>query len=183
MEVAARSFPGEVVEYAIRDPRSKRYFASVTHGQFGPHLFYADDPAGQWQQAEGPAFPSNTGAAVERIWVIEPGVGDGELWCGVAPAALFHSSDGGKTWSLVQSLWDVPERAKWNPGAGGLCLHSICPWPGDAQAPGDRHFGRRRLADRGCRQELATRRSRGLVPALPAGGGPRTTRTCTACTT
>lgn len=93
MEVAARSFPGEVVEYAIRDPRSKRYFASVTHGQFGPHLFYTDDPAGQWQQAEGPAFPSNTGAALERIWVIEPGIGDGELWCGVAPAALFHSKD------------------------------------------------------------------------------------------
>jgi len=33
----------------------------------------------------------------------------------------------------VQSLWDVPERAKWNPGAGGLCLHSICPWPGEAR--------------------------------------------------
>ena len=133
MQVAARSFPGEVVEYAIRDPRSKRYFASVTHGQFGPHLFYTDDPAGQWQQAEGPAFPADTGAALERIWVIEPGISDGELWCGVAPAALFHSKDGGKSWALVQSLWDVPERAKWNPGAGGLCLHSICPWPGDAR--------------------------------------------------
>ena len=133
MQIATRSFPGEVVEYAIRDARSGRYFASVTHGQFGPHLFYADDPAGQWQQAEGPAFPSGTGAAVERIWVVEPGVADGELWCGVAPAALFHSKDGGKSWSLVQSLWDVPERAKWNPGAGGLCLHSICPWPGDSR--------------------------------------------------
>ena len=131
MEIATRSFPGEVVEYAIRDPRSGRYFASVTHGQFGPHLFYTDDPTGQWQQAEGPAFPSGAGAAVERIWVVEPGVADGELWCGVAPAALFHSKDGGKSWSLVQSLWDVPERAKWYPGAGGLCLHSICPWPGD----------------------------------------------------
>jgi photosystem II stability/assembly factor-like uncharacterized protein len=131
MEIATRSFPGEVVEYAIRDSRSGRYFASVTHGQFGPHLFYTDDPTGQWQQAEGPAFPSGANAAVERIWVVEPGVADGELWCGVAPAALFHSRDGGKSWSLVQSLWDVPERAKWNPGAGGLCLHSICPWPGD----------------------------------------------------
>ena len=35
MEVAARSFPGEVVEYAIRDPRSKRYFASVTMANSG----------------------------------------------------------------------------------------------------------------------------------------------------
>ena len=117
----------------MRDPRSGRYFAGVTHGQFGPHLFYADDPTGKWQQAEGPAFPSGANAAVERIWVVEPGVADGELWCGVAPAALFRSSDGGKSWSLVQGLWDVPERPQWEPGAGGLCLHSICPWPGDPQ--------------------------------------------------
>ena len=54
--------------------------------------------------------PPSAGAAVERIWVIEPGVADGELWCGVAPAALFRSGDGGKSWALVQGLWDVPER-------------------------------------------------------------------------
>jgi photosystem II stability/assembly factor-like uncharacterized protein len=53
------------------------------------------------------------------------------LWCGGAPAALFRSGDGGKTWALVQGLWDVPTRPQWEPGAGGLCLHSIVPWPGD----------------------------------------------------
>ena len=31
----------------------------------------------------------------------------------------------------MEGLWNVPERPKWEPGAGGLCLHSICPWPGD----------------------------------------------------
>ena len=45
-EIAARAFPGEVVEFATRDPRTGRYFAGVTHGQFGPHLFYSDDPTG-----------------------------------------------------------------------------------------------------------------------------------------
>jgi photosystem II stability/assembly factor-like uncharacterized protein len=129
--VKARAFAGESVDFAARDARTGRYFAGVTHGQFGPHLFYADDPAGKWQQAEGLAFPKAAGAAVERIWVVEPGVGEGELWCGVAPAALFRSGDGGKSWSLVQGLWDVPQRPHWEPGAGGLCLHSICPWPGD----------------------------------------------------
>jgi photosystem II stability/assembly factor-like uncharacterized protein len=132
-EIAGRAFAGEVVEYAIRDPRSGRYFAAVTTGQFGPHLFYSDNPIKGWQQAEGPAFPSAANAAVERIWIVEPGVADGELWCGVAPAALFRSGDGGKTWSLVEGLWNVPERPHWEPGAGGLCLHSICPWPGDAK--------------------------------------------------
>jgi photosystem II stability/assembly factor-like uncharacterized protein len=130
-EMAARAFPGEVVEFAMRDPRSGRYLAAVTHGQFGPHLFYSDEPAGEWQQAEGPAFPPGTSAAVERIWVVQPGEADGELWCGVAPAALFRSGDGGRTWALVEGLWNVPERAHWEGGAGGLCLHSICPWPGD----------------------------------------------------
>ena len=96
-EMAARAFPGEVVEFAVRDPRSGRYFSAVTHGQFGPHLFYTDDPTGKWEQAEGPAFPSGAGAAVERIWVVQPGESDGELWCGVAPAALFRSGDGGRT--------------------------------------------------------------------------------------
>ena len=174
--MAARAFPGEVVEFATRDPRSGRYFASVTHGQFGPHLFYTDDPPGKWQQAEGPAFPSGAGAAVERIWVVEPGVGDGELWCGVAPAALFRSGDGGKSWALVQGLWDVPARPQWEGGAGGLCLHSICPWPGDAQASGRRHLVGRRVAHRRWRRELAARRH-GPGAALPARGGARATRT------
>ena len=88
-------------------------------------------PTRTWEQAEGPAFPAAANAAVERIWVVEPGVGDGVLWCGVAPAALFRSGDGGKSWALVEGLWNVPERPQWEPGAGGLCLHSICPWPGD----------------------------------------------------
>ena len=131
LKIAGRAFAGETVEFATRDRRSGRYFAAVTHGQFGPHLFYADDPTKEWKQAEGPAFPAAADAAIERIWVVEPGVGDGVLWCGVAPAALFRSSDGGKSWALVEGLWNVPDRGKWEPGAGGLCLHSICPWPGE----------------------------------------------------
>jgi photosystem II stability/assembly factor-like uncharacterized protein len=130
-EMAVRAFAGEAVEFATRDPRSGRYFASVTNGQFGPHLFYADDPTAPWTQAEGPAFPAGAGAAVERVWVVQPGERDGELWCGVAPAALFRSGDGGRSWTLVEGLWNVPERSQWNPGAGGLCLHSICHWPRD----------------------------------------------------
>jgi molybdopterin converting factor small subunit/photosystem II stability/assembly factor-like uncharacterized protein len=131
MDVAARKFVGQEVEFALRDPRSGRYVASVTHGQFGPHLYVADDPAGDWEQANGPAFPEDAGATVTRIWVVHPGEEDGVLWAGVAPAALFRSEDGGLTWSLNRALWDDPTRPQWEGGAGGLCLHSICPWPGD----------------------------------------------------
>jgi hypothetical protein len=131
MEIALRLFPGEVVEYACRDPRSGRCFASVTHGQFGPHVYWADDPAGQWTEAEGPAFPAASGAKLDRTWVVVPGVEEGVLWAGVQPAALFRSADDGRTWELNQALWDEPTRELWEPGAGGLCLHSICPWPGE----------------------------------------------------
>ncbi len=133
LEVAARRFAGQAVEYALRDPRSGWCFASVTHGQFGPHLFRSRDPEApdeSWEQAAGLAFPEDAGAAVERIWVVEPGE-DGVLWAGVAPAALFRSGDDGGSWELVRGLWDEPARAQWKGGAGGLCLHSICPWPGE----------------------------------------------------
>ncbi|MBV8199058.1 MAG: MoaD/ThiS family protein [Acidobacteria bacterium] len=134
LEVAARRFAGQPVEYALRDPRSGRCFASVTHGHFGPHLFFTSDPEapdGSWEQAAGPAFPEGAGAAVERIWVVEPGSEDSVLWAGVAPAALFRSGDGGRSWELVRGLWDEPSRPQWQPGFGGLCLHSICPWSGE----------------------------------------------------
>ncbi len=44
---------------------------------------------------------------------------------------LFKSTDGGISWELVRSLWDHPTRPDWTPGGGGLCLHSIAPWPGE----------------------------------------------------
>lgn len=131
MSIVHRLFAGQVVEYACRDARSGTYYASVTHGQFGPHLYYTDDPSAEWTEAEGPAFPDDADAAVDRIWVIEPAVDDKALWAGVAPAALFRSEDGGKTWELNRALWNDPTRPKWEGGMGGLCLHSICPWPAD----------------------------------------------------
>lgn len=132
MEVAARRFSGQTVEYAVRDARSGTYLASVTHGQYGPRLYLSDDPmATEWEQASGPAFPEDADAAIERTWVIQPGEEEGVLWAGVAPAALFRSEDGGRTWSLNRPLWDEPSRPKWEPGFGGLCLHSIATWSGD----------------------------------------------------
>ncbi len=132
MSLAARAFAGMAVEYAMRDPRSGSYLASVTHGQFGPHVFLAQDPTGEWDQSDGPAFPEGEDASVARIWKIEPGDEDGVVYAGVDPAALFESRDGGRTWRLNRGLWDQPSRVEeWTPGAGGLALHSICPWPGD----------------------------------------------------
>ena len=130
-EIGPRAFAGQVVEYALRDARTGICFASVTHGQHGPHVYYTEDPTGEWVEAKGPAFPSDAGATVERTWIIEPGEEEGVLWAGVDPAALFRSADDGRSWTLVRSLWDEPSRPRWQPGGGGLCLHSISTWPGD----------------------------------------------------
>jgi photosystem II stability/assembly factor-like uncharacterized protein/molybdopterin converting factor small subunit len=130
-EIATRAFPGNVVEYAMRDPRSGRYLASVTSGFYGPRVMYTDDPTGEWEQAKGPALPEETDVSLERVWTIVPGEEDGVLYAGAAPATLFESTDGGATWELNRALWDQPTRKDWQPGAGGLALHSICTWPGD----------------------------------------------------
>jgi photosystem II stability/assembly factor-like uncharacterized protein len=130
-EIAARAFAGSTVEYAMRDPRTGRTFASVTSGFYGPRLMYTDDPAGEWEHAATLAMPEDTGATLERIWVVRTGEDEGVLYAGIDPAALFESRDGGTTWELNRPFWDQPTRPEWSPGNGGLCLHSIATWPGD----------------------------------------------------
>lgn len=51
----------------------------------------------------------------------------GVIYAGVEPAGLFRSDDGGRTWAHVSGLTEHPTRSAWQPGAGGLCLHSIVP--------------------------------------------------------
>jgi molybdopterin converting factor small subunit len=131
MEVAARAFEGRTVEFATYDASTGTYLASVTDDHFGPRIFYSADATKGWEPSDGPVFPEDTGASVERIWTIESGAADGVVYAGVAPAALFRSDDGGRTWGLNRGLWNTPGRENWQPGGGGLCLHSIAPWPGD----------------------------------------------------
>ena len=130
-DVTARAFPGQAVEYATRDRRTGRYLASVTSWFYGPKIWVTDDPAGEWQQSDGLALPEGEDAALERIWVIVPGEQDGLVYAGGDPGVLFESRDGGLSWELNRGLWDHPTRPTWTPGNGGLCLHTIVPWPGD----------------------------------------------------
>ncbi|HEX2088201.1 MAG TPA: hypothetical protein VHF89_21115 [Solirubrobacteraceae bacterium] len=130
-EVTARAFAGEPVECAVRDPRSGRLLAGMTSPFYGPKVFHADDPNGEWEQAEGIELPSGGEQALKRMWVITPGERDGTLYAGGDPGVLFESRDGGATWELNRALWEHPTRDRWQPGGGGLCLHSIVPWPGE----------------------------------------------------
>lgn len=132
-KTAARAFAGEPVEYALRDPRSGRAIASVTSAFYGPKIWYADDPAGEWNEAKGVALPEGGDAALERIWVIVTGEEEGTLYAGGDPGVLFESRDGGDTWELNRALWEHKTKEDWQPGGGGLCLHSIVPWPAEPE--------------------------------------------------
>jgi photosystem II stability/assembly factor-like uncharacterized protein len=130
-EVTSRAFAGQPVEYAMRDPRTGRVLAALTSPFYGPKIFVAEDPAGEWEQAGGIELPEGGDAALERIWVIVAGEDEQTVYAGGDPGVLFVSRDGGLSWELQRSLWEHPTRPDWQAGGGGLCLHSIVPWPGD----------------------------------------------------
>ena len=131
--VKARAFAGETVEYALRDTRTGTLFASVTSAFYGPKIWRTDDAAGEWEQAAGVELPEGGDAALERIWTIVTGEADGTLYAGGDPGVLFESRDGGATWELNQALWERQAEGKWQPGGGGLCLHTITTWPGEPE--------------------------------------------------
>ncbi|HXF98108.1 MAG TPA: hypothetical protein VNJ46_05795 [Gaiellaceae bacterium] len=131
LEIAVRRFAGEPVEFATRDPRTGRYLAAVTSAFYGPKLFVAEDPGGEWEQAQGLELPEESDTALTRLWTVVPGEEERLLYAGGDPAVLFESRDGGLTWRLNRGFWEQPGRDRWQPGGGGLCLHSIATWPGD----------------------------------------------------
>lgn len=133
-EISARAFAGQPVDFALRDPTSGRLLAALTSPFYGPKIFYTDGAAdGEWEQAAGIGLPEGGEQALERIWVIARGARAGTLYAGADPGVLFESSDAGASWQINAGLWEQPSRPHWQPGGGGLCLHSICPWPQDPQ--------------------------------------------------
>ncbi|MHB8410774.1 MAG: WD40/YVTN/BNR-like repeat-containing protein [Candidatus Acidiferrales bacterium] len=62
----------------------------------------------------------------KRVWHLEPSLTDPDtVYAGVEDAALFHSTDGAQNWHELSGLRGHGTGPKWQPGAGGLCLHTI----------------------------------------------------------
>jgi hypothetical protein len=62
----------------------------------------------------------------KRVWHLEPSLTDPDtVYAGVEDAALFKTIDGGKTWNELSGLREHGSGPKWQPGAGGMCLHTI----------------------------------------------------------
>jgi photosystem II stability/assembly factor-like uncharacterized protein len=70
----------------------------------------------------------------KRVWHLEPSLDDpGTVYAGVEDAAIFRSADGGESWKELSGLRGHGTGPKWQPGAGGLCLHTIILDPSNPQ--------------------------------------------------
>lgn len=127
---------GQNVMHMTFDSRSGTMLAAVGDPWFGSRVYRSTDLGNTWDEpTSGPTFPAETGLTLTKIWHVEPGRPEepGVLYAGVEPAALFKSTDAGDTWEFIQSLNDHPSRSSWQPGAGGMGLHTIVLDPTDVQ--------------------------------------------------
>lgn len=106
-------------------------FAAGGNAWYGPTVFRSSDSGTSWTQSSRGLDYGAEGEKVTTIWNLTPS--DGLLYAGVEPAGLFRSADDGQSWEHVAGLREHPSRPEWQPGAGGLCLHSIAPHPTDPE--------------------------------------------------
>jgi BNR/Asp-box repeat len=118
---------GWEVFHAVQDPRDGSVYAATNSFLYGGTVHRSTDLGATWSRAEEIGLPEDSGLKLEKTWHVEPGREDepGRLWLGGAPGVLFRSDDNGSTWEVVESVLRHPTRDRWNPGAGGMCCHSI----------------------------------------------------------
>src|SRR5215831_3726478 len=127
--------PVYAMAYDGREGRHRLWWSQQSF-RWGCSLVSSDDYGRTVTEPEAYSvkFPEAAGLTLKNIWQIHVPAGEDDkntLYCGVEPSALFVSGDAGKTWSPVNGLLEHPHRAKWTPGGGGQCLHTIVPHPTD----------------------------------------------------
>jgi photosystem II stability/assembly factor-like uncharacterized protein len=146
-DVAGPHFGGWEVYHVAGSPVDPdRLYASQSTGWFG-QLIQRSDDGGQTWEAVGKDFEyagvpgthqwyDGTPHPWEfaRVWHLEPSLTDLDtVYAGVEDAALFRSTDGGDSWQELRGLREHGSGSQWQPGAGGMCLHTIIQDPQNAQ--------------------------------------------------
>lgn len=114
-----------------------RLYASQSSGWFGQLIQRSDDGGQTWQAVNNQfTYEGNPGThqwfdgsqrpwEFKRIWQLTPAPDHPDrVYAGAEDAALFRSDDGGQSWHELSALRAV-KGALWQPGAGGMCLHTI----------------------------------------------------------
>lgn len=124
-------FEGMPIYHATSDGKS--LYASAANDHWGPAIRRSTSWGARWAKHDAaPRYAETTGLSVDRVWNLALAE-DGALYAGVEPAGLFVSRDEARTWESVEGFNAQPGRKEWTPGGGGLCLHTILPYPGDAR--------------------------------------------------
>jgi photosystem II stability/assembly factor-like uncharacterized protein len=120
-----------------------RLYASQSTGWFGQIIQRSNDGGQTWEPVGNKfAYEGNPGTHLwydgtphpwefKRVWRLEPSLTDPDtVYAGVEDAAMFRSTDGGQTWNELAGLREAKSNL-WQPGAGGMCLHTIILDPSD----------------------------------------------------
>jgi len=138
-DVGGPHFAGWEIYHVAGSPHDPdRLWASQSNGWFGQQIQRSDDGGVSWnpvgsdfayagvpgthQWYDGTPHPWE----FARVWHLEPSLHDRDtVYAGVEDAALFRSTDAGASWHEVRGLREHGSGAQWQPGAGGMCLHTI----------------------------------------------------------
>ena len=138
-KVEGPHFAGWDIYHAKGSPVDpNRLYASQTSGWFGQVIQRSNDGGKTWEAA-GNKFVYEGDAGThqwydgtphpwefKRVWHLEPSLTDPDtVFAGVEDAAIFRSTDGAKTWHEMPGLRGHGSGPRWQPGAGGMCLHTI----------------------------------------------------------
>ncbi len=138
-EVSGPHFAGWEVYHVAGSPVDpSRLYASQSTSWFGQLLQRSDDGGKTWEPVgndfsyagvpgthqwyDGTPHPWE----FARVWHLEPSLTERDtVYAGVEDAALFRSTDAGATWHELRGLREHGSGSQWQPGAGGMCLHTI----------------------------------------------------------
>ena len=146
-EVSGPHFAGWEVYHIKGSPADPdRIYASQSSGWFGQIIQRSNDGGRSWEPVGNEfAYDGVPGThqwydgtphpwEFKRVWHLEPSLTDPDaVYAGVEDAALFHTTDGGKSWEELSGLRCHGSGSRWAPGAGGMCLHTIIADPTNPQ--------------------------------------------------
>ena len=138
-DVSGPHFAGWEIYHLKGSPADQdRLYASQCSGWFGQVIQRSDDGGVTWEPVGNEfSYSGEPGThqwydgtphpwEFARVWHLEPSLDDPDtVYAGVEDAGLFRSTDGGKQWQELPGLRGHRSGPSWQPGAGGMCLHTI----------------------------------------------------------